>query len=82
VTQFIRSILRAGWAKAFIKVRPDIRAAAPASLAGESGLQIRQPNLIRPTASVDLDPVYALVVGAVNEKAANPHRAYFAEMIV
>jgi hypothetical protein len=54
-----------------IEIRADIRAFQTASLAGESRLDIGQPNVLRPAVAADRDRMAALVVLAIDQQAAN-----------
>jgi hypothetical protein len=51
-----------------VKIRPDVSVALAAGRAGETVLDIRQPNVIRPAIAADRDGVAAAVVGAMDEQ--------------
>jgi hypothetical protein len=59
--------------------RPDIGAPSAARLTDEQPLQIRQPNMVRPSICADPHRVSAPVVGAVNQQPANTHLTHFTE---
>jgi hypothetical protein len=50
------------------EVRPCVCATLAAGRAGETVLNIRQPNVIRPAIAADRDGVAAAVVGAMDEQ--------------
>jgi hypothetical protein len=54
-----------------IEIRADVSASLAADLAGEARLDIGQPNIIRPSVAADAYRMAALVVGAIDQKAAN-----------
>ena len=62
-----------------IEIRPHIRAALATGRAGETVLDIRQPNVISPLVCHDGDRVAAAIVGAVHEQATHAHVAHLAE---
>jgi hypothetical protein len=47
------------------ELRPDVGAAAPASLTGKLRFQIRQPDIVGPAIGVDNDRMGATTVGAI-----------------
>lgn len=55
------------------KVRPDIGATMAADRASKLRLKIGEPNTIRPAIPADFYRVAALVVGAVDQQAADSH---------
>ena len=60
-----------------LPIRPHIRAAPAASLAGKPRLQIGQAHLIRPSVAADRCPVAAVIIGAVDQEAAHIDGAHF-----
>jgi hypothetical protein len=60
-----------------MEVGPDISAAPAACLANEQ--RLGQPDFIRPSITGDRGPMAAVVVGAIDQQAANAHRTHFAE---
>jgi hypothetical protein len=48
-------------------------------LAGEPGLDIGQPNIIRPSVAADRGPVAALVIGAIDQETANVTGSHFSK---
>jgi hypothetical protein len=50
-----------------LKERPDIGAAVTASPAGKLGLEIGQPDIIGPAASLDHDRMRTVIIAAVDE---------------
>jgi hypothetical protein len=52
--------------------RPDVGAAAPASLTGKLRFQIRQPDIVGPAIGVDNDRMGATIVGAIDDKPGRP----------
>ncbi len=59
------------WPLVPIKVRPDIGAPLAACLTDEQRFKIGQPNMVRPSIRAEAYRVSALIVGAVNQEAAN-----------
>ena len=57
--------------KAMLSDGHDVRAAPAASLAGKSRLKIRKPDVIRPSIAADRGPMRAMIIGAVDQEAAN-----------
>jgi hypothetical protein len=60
-----------------VEIRADISASLAANLAGESGLDIGQPNAIRPLVAADRGPMAALVIRATDQQTANAGSALF-----
>ena len=59
-----------------VKQRPDIGAAVSASPAGKLGLEIGQPDIIVPTASLDHDRMRIVIIAAIDDepgRAGLPH---------
>ena len=54
-----------------IEIRAHVRAFLAASLTGEAGLDVGQPNIIRPTVAVDRGPMAAPEIRATDHEAAN-----------
>jgi len=61
------------------EIRPHVGAALAASCAYELRLEIRQPNIIRPSVTADRDVMGALVIGAIDQEPAHPGAAHFSE---
>jgi len=66
-----------GTAFSRLPVGPHIRTLPAASLAGESLLQIGQPNVIRPSIAANRRPVRAVTIGAVQQETAPAGGAHF-----
>ena len=62
-----------------IEIRTDVGTTPAASLAGESRLDIGQPNAIRPPVARDRRPVAATKIGTVDQQAANASGAHLGE---
>jgi hypothetical protein len=62
-----------------IEISPDFGALKAASRTAEQRLEIGEPNIIRPLIGADRHVVAALIIRAIDQQAANPHRAHFAE---
>ena len=62
-----------------VEIRAYIRAAPAASLAGESRLQIGQPDIIGPSIAADRCVVAAMIIGTVDQETANASGAHFCE---
>jgi hypothetical protein len=62
-----------------LPIRPRIRATPAASLAGKPRLDVRQPNIIRPSVAADRSPMAAMIVGTVDEQTAHPGGAHLGE---
>jgi hypothetical protein len=58
--------------RAMFEQRPDVGAAAPASLTGKLRFQIRQPDIVGPAIGVDNDRMGATIVGAIDDKPGRP----------
>ena len=54
-----------------IEIWPDIGTARAAHRAREPFRKIGQPHIVRPLVGIDLDPVRALVVRAIDQQAAH-----------
>ena len=54
-----------------VEVGPDVGAAAAASPADEPLLEIGQPNIVRPSITGNRGGVAAMVVGAIDQNAAD-----------
>jgi hypothetical protein len=54
-----------------MEIRADISASLAADLAGEAGLKVGQPNVIRPSVPADRCRMAALVIRAIDQQAAN-----------
>jgi hypothetical protein len=52
-----------------VETGPDVGAAAAADLAHEERLEVGPPDIIRPSAGIDLDVVGAPVIRAVDQEA-------------
>ena len=62
-----------------MEVRPDVGASLAAGFADEAGLDIGQPDLIRPSVGAGRDRVATMEIRAVNEDAAHAGRAQLSE---
>jgi hypothetical protein len=62
-----------------VEIRADISASLAANLAGESGLDIGQPNVILPLVAADRGPMAALVIRATDQQTAYTGSAHFGE---
>jgi len=62
-----------------LKQRPDIGAAVAASLADKQRLEIREPNVIGPTVSVDHDRMRTVIIAAVDDEPGRAGLAHFAD---
>jgi hypothetical protein len=62
-----------------VEVRTDISASLAAGLAGEPGLDVREPDVIGPTVPADRNPVAAMVVRAIDQETANARGTHFSE---
>jgi hypothetical protein len=62
-----------------VEIRAHIRAAPATSLAGEPGLDVRQPNVIRPSIAADRRVVAAMIIGAIDQEIADASGAHFSE---
>src|SRR4051794_11394907 len=59
--------------------RPHLAAALPALGAEELRLDVREPDVVSPAVSIDLDGMAAVVVAAIDQHIAGAGRAHFAE---
>ena len=64
------------------KQRPDIGAAVTASPAGKLGFEIRQPDIIGPTASVDHDRMRAVIIAAIDDEPGGAGLSHLACNVV
>ncbi|WP_027524103.1 hypothetical protein [Bradyrhizobium sp. Ec3.3] len=62
-----------------LKVRADVRTAAPADAAGKARFDIGQAHLVGPAIGAQGHVVAATIVGAINQDAAHAHVAHVAE---
>jgi hypothetical protein len=62
-----------------IEIGPHVRAALAAALANELRLEIGQPDLAGPRIGAEFLPVRAMMVGAIDDQAANAGSAHGAE---
>jgi hypothetical protein len=62
-----------------MKIRADITAVLPTSLAGKARLYVGQPNIVRPLFAADRFPMAALVIRAIDQESANARGAHFSE---
>jgi hypothetical protein len=62
-----------------IEIRSDVGSARAAGGAGEPAFEIGQPHIVGPLVGADPDPVRALVVGAIDQQAANAGSAHLGE---
>jgi hypothetical protein len=60
-------------------MRPDVGAPLAASLTGKPRLNIRQPDVIRPSIRAQRRPMTAVKVRAINQEPANAHLAHLSE---
>src|SRR5258706_10992117 len=60
-------------------IRPDISASPAARLADELRLQIGQPDVIGPSVAADRRPMAAVIVGAIDQQAANAGGSHLSE---
>jgi hypothetical protein len=54
-----------------MEIRADVSTSLAADLASEVRLDVRWANVIRPSVAADRCPMAALVVGAIDQEAAN-----------
>jgi hypothetical protein len=62
-----------------LPIGPHIRTFPAAGLTGESRLDVRQSDAIRPSISGDRGPMAAVVVGAIDQDAAHARGAHLGE---
>jgi hypothetical protein len=62
-----------------MEIGPNIRASLAASLAGEARLDVGQPNVIGPSVPADRRRMAAMIIGAIDQQAANAGGAHLAE---
>jgi hypothetical protein len=60
-----------------MEVRPHVGAAPAAHLAREPGLDVRQPDIIRPRVARDRSPMAAMMIRPIDQEAANTGGAHF-----
>jgi len=65
-----------------MEVRPHVGALRAASLASKSRLQIGQANVIRPSMAADRCPMRAMIVGAIDQEAANAGGARISARVI
>jgi hypothetical protein len=63
------------------KFWPDISAPLAATLTGEARLDVRQPNVLRPSVAADRGPMAAPEIGAIDEETANAGGAHLFKVI-
>jgi hypothetical protein len=61
------------------EIRPEIGRPGAAGLTYEQRLKIRESEVVRPSISADRDRMAAVVVGAVDQQAADAHFAHFTQ---
>jgi len=62
-----------------MKVRPDVSASLAAAFANEPGLEIGEPDVIRPLVCAERNRVAALVIRAIDQDAAHASGAHLSE---
>jgi hypothetical protein len=62
-----------------VKIRPDVSAFLAARLAGKLGLNVRQPDVIRPLIAADRGRMAAAIMRAIDQNAANARCAHLSE---
>jgi hypothetical protein len=62
-----------------MKVRPDVSASLAAAFADEAGLNIGEPDVVRPLVRADRDRVAAVIVRAIDQDAAHAGLAHLGE---
>ena len=60
-------------------VRSDVGTSPAATLASEPGFDVREPDIIGPSVATDRRPMAAVIVGAIDQEAANASGAHFGE---
>jgi hypothetical protein len=60
-------------------VRSDVGTPPAATLAGEPGFDVREPDIIAPSVAADRRPMAALIIGAIDQETANAAGTHFSE---